>query len=62
MECVLKSQLIRMFAFGHAAVRPTDVVLTADVDLFLMTENILAPIYDHPGPNPMLVKSLPYDL
>ncbi len=48
MDCVLKSQLIRMFAFGHEAVRPKDIVVTVDVNLFVMTERILDPIYANP--------------
>jgi hypothetical protein len=48
MDCVLKSQLIRMFAFGHPLVRPKDIVMTVDVNLFLMTDKILDPIYRHP--------------
>ncbi len=48
MDCVLKAQIIRMFAFGHPLVKPDDVVMTVDVNLFLMTGNILDPIYENP--------------
>jgi hypothetical protein len=37
-----------MFAFGHPLVRPKDIVITVDVNLFLMTEKILDPIYKNP--------------
>lgn len=45
---MLKSQLIRMFAFGHPLVNPKDIVMTVDVNLFLMTSKILDPIYSNP--------------
>ena len=48
MDCVLKSQLIRMFAFGHSLVKPRDIVMTIDVDFYLMTNKIFDPIYDNP--------------
>jgi|LakMenEpi03Aug12_release.lakeMendotaPanAssembly.Ray.scaffolds.fasta_scaffold6236718_1 hypothetical protein len=48
MDCVLKSQLIRMFSFGHPLVKPKDIVMTVDVNLFLMTNKILDPIYENP--------------
>ena len=48
MDCVLKSQLIRLFAFGHPLVRPKDIVMTVDVNLFLMTGKIFDPIYQNP--------------
>ncbi len=48
IECVLKSQLIRLFAFGHPLVQPKDIVMTVDVNLFLMTDKILDPIYNNP--------------
>ena len=48
MDCVLKSQLIRMFAFGNPIVKPKDIVMTVDVNLFLMTNKIFDPIYKQP--------------
>lgn len=48
MDCVLKAQLIRMFAFGHPLVQPTDIVMTVDVNMFLMTNKIFDPIYGRP--------------
>ena len=48
MDCVLKSQLIRMFAFGHPLVQPKDIVVAVDADFYLMTDKIFDPIYDNP--------------
>ena len=47
IDCVLKSQLIRMLAFRHPAVADKDVVVTADVNLFVMTREILTPLMDY---------------
>jgi hypothetical protein len=48
MDCVMKAQLVRMFAFGHPLVQPKDIVVTVDVNFFLMTDKIFDPIYDNP--------------
>lgn len=48
IDCVLMAQIVRMFAFGHPLVKPDDVVMTVDVNLFLMTGKILDPIYENP--------------
>jgi hypothetical protein len=37
-----------MFAFGHPLVQPTDIVMTVDVNMFLMTNKIFDPIYGRP--------------
>ena len=44
MKCVLKAQLIRILAFGLPEVRPNDIVVTADVDAFVMTPEIAHPL------------------
>merc|ERR1712218_124068 len=48
MDCVLKSQLIRLFAGEHPLVNPDDIVMTVDVNLFVMTKDILHPILSSP--------------
>merc|ERR1711892_65480 len=49
MDCVLKSQLVRLFAGEHHLVMPDDIVMTVDVNLFVMTPDILHPIVSSPG-------------
>eukprot|EP00090_Calanus_glacialis_P028351 TRINITY_DN4555_c0_g1_i3.p1 TRINITY_DN4555_c0_g1~~TRINITY_DN4555_c0_g1_i3.p1 ORF type:complete len:344 (-),score=94.51 TRINITY_DN4555_c0_g1_i3:59-1090(-) len=49
MDCVLKSQLVRIFAGVHPLVMPDDIVMTVDVNLFVMTPDILHPIVSSPG-------------
>jgi len=49
MDCVLKSQLVRLFAGEHPLVMPDDIVMTVDVNLFVMTPDILHPIVSSPG-------------
>lgn len=44
MDCVLKAQLIRILVFDLPEVSPEDVVLTADVDAFIMTPKMVLPI------------------
>ena len=48
MDCVTKSQIIRMWAFQDHMIDDNDVVITADVDLYVMTPKILDPIHEHP--------------
>ena len=48
MDCVLKSQLIRLFAGENPNVMPDDIVMTVDVNLFVMTKDILLPIITSP--------------
>ena len=49
MECPLRSQLTRLFAFRRPDVRPDDVVVTADVNLFPVSPDILEPIEEFPN-------------
>jgi hypothetical protein len=44
MKCVLKSQLIRVLAFLLPEIKPTDTIVTADVDAFIMTPDIYKPL------------------
>ncbi len=44
MECVVKTQIIRMFAYELAEVADDDIVMAADVDAFIMTPKITAPL------------------
>ena len=48
MNCVTKSQLIRMWAFQEPIIRDEDIIITVDVNLFVATPNILDPIYENP--------------
>ena len=48
MECALKSQLQRMFAFRLPYVRPTDLVVTADADTFVAAVDSMEDLY-RPG-------------
>ena len=43
-SCVLKSQLIRLLAFNFPFIRDEDVIVTSDVDAFIMTKDILDPL------------------
>ena len=49
MDCVLKSQLVRIFAVDNEAVADTDLVITVDINLFVMTEEILSPLLSQPS-------------
>ena len=44
LPCVLTSQLVRLLAFSLDFVQPQDVIITADVDAFIMTPEILRPL------------------
>ena len=44
LGCVLTSQLIRLLAFNNPLVNPEDIIVTADVDAFIMTGDILKPL------------------
>ena len=44
MKCVLKSQLIRLLAYSLPMIKDNDVLVTADVDAFVMTEDIYKPL------------------
>ena len=48
MNCVTKSQVIRMWAFQEPMIHDNDIIITVDVNLFAMTTRILDPINDHP--------------
>ena len=48
MDCVLKSQLVRLFAGEHPAIGEDDIVMTVDVNLFVMKRSILQPLYTAP--------------
>merc|ERR1719458_1297062 len=50
MDCVLKSQLVRMIAFAASdAVRPEDLVMTVDVNAFPMNDRIPRILRDNPN-------------
>jgi hypothetical protein len=51
MNCVTKSQVIRMWAFQDPMIRDDDIIVTVDVNLFVATSKILDPIYDNPDLN-----------
>ena len=44
LPCVLTAQLVRLLAFQCEFVREEDIVVTADVDAFIMTPEILRPL------------------
>ena len=44
IDCVLKSQVIRLLAFKLPEVSADDLVMTSDVDAFVMTSDIMRPI------------------
>lgn len=44
MKCVLKSQLIRLLAYRLPFVKDDDIIVTADVDAFVMTPDIYKPL------------------
>ena len=44
LPCVLTSQLVRLLAFQKEFVEEEDVIITADVDAFIMTPEILRPL------------------
>ena len=48
MDCVTKSQLIRMWAFQEPMIQEDDIIVTVDVNLFVMTPKILDPIFQYP--------------
>jgi len=47
IDCVVKSQIVRMFAFGHPLVKPNDIVMTVDVNFFILSSKIFDPIYEN---------------
>ncbi|XP_023344696.1 uncharacterized protein LOC111713936 isoform X2 [Eurytemora carolleeae] len=44
LSCVLTAQLIRLLAFDLEFVARDDIIITADVDAFIMTEKFLLPL------------------
>jgi len=44
LSCVLTSQLVRLLAFQKDFIEDEDVIITADVDAFIMTTEILRPL------------------
>ena len=44
IKCVLKSQLIRLLAQHFPFVRDNDIIVTADVDAFVMTKDLYKPL------------------
>ena len=49
MDCVTKSQLIRMWAFQEPMIQEDDIIVTVDVNLFVVTPKILDPIFQYPN-------------
>ena len=49
MSCVTKSQVIRMWAFQEPLINDNDIIITVDVNLFVVTNKILDPIYQNPS-------------
>ncbi len=48
MDCVLKSQLVRMLAFTSSElVRPEDLVMSVDVNTFIMNDRVLGVLEDN---------------
>jgi len=44
MKCVLKSQMIRLVAYSLPFIQDQDIIVTADVDAFVMTSDIYKPL------------------
>jgi hypothetical protein len=44
LGCVLQSQLSRMFAFKNKFVNAEDIIITSDVDIFVMDKRIIQPL------------------
>ena len=44
IKCVLKSQMIRLLAYHLPFVQDSDIIVTADVDAFVMTKDIYKPL------------------
>merc|ERR550539_510273 len=49
MSCVTKSQVIRMWAFQEPLINDNDIIITVDVNLFVVTNKVLDPIYQNPS-------------
>ena len=48
IKCVLKSQIIRILAYLFPFVKSNDIIVTADVDAFVMTPEIYQPLIKMP--------------
>ena len=48
INCVSKSQLIRMWAFQEPMIKDDDIIINVDVNLFVATSRILDPISNNP--------------
>ena len=44
ITCASKSQLMRMFGFSNANVKENDIIVTTDVDAFVMSSKIFDPL------------------
>ena len=51
MECPLKSQLIRLWAFQEDIINDNDIIVTVDANLFAMSSDILDPIFQNSDMN-----------
>ena len=51
MNCVTKSQVARMWAFQEPMIDSRDIIVTVDVNLFVVTSKILDPIHQNPNKN-----------
>ncbi len=49
VDCPLQSQLVRLFAFNDPEVNDGDVVVTMDVNAFVVAEKVFSPILENPG-------------
>ena len=49
MSCVTKSQIIRMWAFQEQMINDEDIIITVDVNLFVVGPQILEPIHENPN-------------
>ena len=48
LHCVLSSQLVRLVTHHyHPIIEDDDIIITADVDAFIMTPDILLPLIQH---------------
>ena len=48
LDCVLMSQLVRMFAGDNPSVADHHIVMAVDINLFVASPDIISPILDHP--------------
>ena len=44
LGCVLQSQMSRMFVFTNTFIQEQDIILTTDVDIFVMSNKIVEPL------------------